>query len=185
MNYTREQAEAVLKDLRAQHGLGNDLSPLDIKYLNAKFPTIEVGKWIVDDKFPDFFMLIKGKNNEGRMFTGIGRSDDGEWVADLKVFTQDKGNRLATDQEVLDRLTEEAKKRYKLGDRVVSVWIKSDFIISNYETQIDEAFLYMDDTPVLNLSTGKWAEVVELNPIHDKIEKLERELAELKQLINQ
>jgi hypothetical protein len=186
MNYTREQAEAVkqiVKDFMKHHDICMN-SYKWVEFLNDKFPPIEVGKWIVDDGMPDFLMLIKGKNNKGDMFTGIGRADNGEWATNLKVFTQDKGNRLATEQEVLDRLSEEAKKRYKVGDRARSLCTDHLLNIADGYVEIADDFFYYGGIAVLDLSTGEWAEVVESNPLNDKIERLERELAELKQLIN-
>jgi hypothetical protein len=182
MKYTREQAEAVLRNynefLEADYGL----HPEDIKFLNAKFPTIEVGKWYKADNSALICATSKAFE-DGCIFAGFGINVKGEWEHCERwvvyCFTP------ATEQEVLDRLTEEAKKRYKVGDRVKSVHDGETYkvgILSNRLSYTREYFAF-SQIPVLNLSTGEWAEVIEANPIHDKIEALERELAELKELI--
>jgi hypothetical protein len=177
MKYTREQAEAVLREYGDSGFWSVD------SFLNAKFPTIEVGKWY-KSKNGALIRATSEALEEGYVFTGFGINAVGQWDFSegwvTECFTP------ATEQEVLDRLTEEAKKRYKVGDRVRSLF-DGNLIARIYESSaalIDSGFFWFSGAAVLNLSTGEWAEVVESNPIQDKIEKLERELAELKQLIN-
>jgi hypothetical protein len=180
MKYTREQAEAVLRNynefLEADYGL----HPEDIKFLNAKFPTIEVGKWYKAGNSALICATSKAFE-DGYVFNGFGINVKGEWEHCERwvvyCFTP------ATEQEVLDRLTEEAKKRYKVGDRARSLCTDHLLNIADGYVEIADDFFYYGGIAVLDLSTGEWAEVVESNPIHDKIEKFERELAELKELI--
>ena len=185
MNYTRKQALEAFLDYRKYHELSDELHESEIEFLNAKFPPIEVGNWYKSENGS----LIRATSEaleEGYVFAGYGIDLGGEWDFSERWFT--KFFTPATDQEVLDRLTEEAKKRYKLGDRVRNV-VGNEMRIGKEEDEpisefINGYFAY-EGVFVLNPSTGEWAEVIESNPIHDKIEKLERELAELKQLINQ
>jgi len=185
MKYTREQAEMVLRDLRTYHEMGNDLHPSDINFLNAKFPPIEVGNWYKSERKNKFLGLVKKIN--GVMFYYNGFNVSGIWkIYDWYGIGEPLPITPATEQEVLDRLTEEAKKRYKVGDRVVNCK-GVEMMIPNgkkYISQFYNGFYVFQGVYVLNLSTGEWAEVVESNPINDKIEKFERELAELKELIN-
>jgi hypothetical protein len=182
MKYTREQAEAVLRDLRTYHEMGNDLHPSDIKFLNAKFPTIEVGKWYKTNFNNALFVCITKKKN--KHYDGFGFTGFGQWFSCGYACGDDDRMTPATEQEVLDRLTEEAKKRYKVGDRVKSMKSSTELcVFSNDVVELEDNYFLVSGISVLNLSTGEWAEVVESNPIHDKIEALERKLAELKELI--
>jgi hypothetical protein len=55
MNYTREQAEAVkqiVKDFMQHHDICINSYKWD-DFLNAKFPTIEVGKWYKYKEYSD------------------------------------------------------------------------------------------------------------------------------------
>jgi hypothetical protein len=177
MNYTREQAEAVWNDWIESTLLWDD-------FLNAKFPTIEVGKWYKSERGA----LIRATSEaleEGYVFAGFGINAVGKWDFSegwvTECFTP------ATDQEVLDRLTEEAEKRYNVGDMVKSLRSEGIYNVDHMRSRLENVYFCYSGIAVLNLSTGEWAEVVEYlptNPIQDKIEKLERELAELKQLIN-
>jgi hypothetical protein len=182
MNYTREQAEAVILDWNEFIEAGHELHPEDIRFLNAKFPTIEVGKWY---KSARGTLILATGRTIGDDFEGFGFNTYNEWEHcdhwNARLFTP------ATEQEVLDRLSDHAKNIYKVGDRVMNVWDKEEMEIINEDYFIADNWFYFSGIAVLDLSTGEWAEVVEstpTNPLHDKIEKLERELAELKQLIN-
>jgi hypothetical protein len=213
MNYTREQAEEVWNDWCCfDDGTFSD-------FLNAKFPTIEVGKWYKSERGA----LIRATSEaleDGYIFAGFGINTLGEWDFCERWITE--SFTPATDQEVLDRLTEEAKKRYKLGDSVRSVCTKQILEVNRKSAEIDDDYFWFSGIAVLNLSNGEWANVIEsatnshsvdalryaldygkavsqastevvyhigdeeVKPtsIQDKIEALERELAELKQLIN-
>jgi hypothetical protein len=178
MKYTREQAEVMFNEWMESEFI------IFENFLNDKFPPIEVGKWYKSEREPSFLGLVK--KIDGDMFYHNGFDVVGNWQINDWYGIEDVKPTPATEQEVLDRLTEEAKKRYKVGDRVKSVYdgkIYKVGILSNRLSYTREYFAF-SQIPVLNLSTGEWAEVVESNPIHDKIEALERELAELKELIN-
>jgi hypothetical protein len=181
MNYTREQAEEakqIVKDFMKHHDICMNSYKWD-DFLNAKFPPIEVGKWYKAEKEA---LICATSEAVGDGFAGFGFNNFSEWRHyenwGVRFFTP------ATDQEVLDRLTEEAKKRYKVGDRARSLFCRNNFKVDSLTMVSIDDFLWFSGIAVLDLSKGEWAEVVESNPIHDKIEKLERELAELKQLIN-
>jgi hypothetical protein len=183
MKYTREQAEAakqIVYDFMKHHDICMSPYKWD-DFLNAKFPTIEVGKWYKAKKA----LICATSRKTESVFAGFGFNVCGaweygkRWVAEL--FSP------ATEQEVLDRLSDHAKNIYKVGYRVMSLWCKSDFVIDDNDSFIRDDYFWFSGIAVLDLSTGEWAEVVEYtpsNPIHDKIEKFEQELAELKELIN-
>jgi hypothetical protein len=182
MKYTREQAEEakqIVKDFMKHHDICMNSYKWN-EFLNAKFPTIEVGKWYKADNSALICATSKAFE-DGYVFNGFGINVKGEWEHCERwvvyCFTP------ATEQEVLDRLTEEAKKRYKVGDRARSLCTDHLLNIADGYVEIADDFFYYGGIAVLNLSTGEWAKVVESNPIHDKIEKFERELAELKELI--
>ena len=226
MNYTREQALEAFLDYRKYHELSDELHESEIEFINAKFPTIEVGKWYKDTTSKLFKYVLSVESDR---LKGFGFNMQETWtVGDFYSFNIKSAHKEltpATDQEVLDRLTDEAKKRYKVGDRVLSFY-DGDTYTSEYTHSgrfvLEDKYFSYQGVCVLNLSTGEWAEVVEsatnshsvdalryaldygkavsqartevvyhigdeeVKPtsIHDKIEKLERELAELKQLIN-
>jgi hypothetical protein len=182
MKYTREQAEAAMLDYRKYHELIDELHESEIEFLNDKFPPIEIGKWY---KSINGSLIRATARTIGGLFEGFCFNTDNKWehsdYCGARFFAP------ATEQEVLDRLTEEAKKRYKVGDRVMSVIGNKMTIGKKDDEPISEfinGYFFYEGVCVLNLSTGEWAEVVESNPIHDKIAKFERELAELKKLIN-
>jgi hypothetical protein len=205
MKYTREQAESAFIDYRKYHELIDELHESEIEFLNAKFPPIEVGKWY---KSINGSLIRATARTIGGLFEGFGFNTDNKWEHSdywgARFFTP------ATEQEVLDRLTDHAKNIYKVGDRVRSLFCGNDFVIDGNNSLIMDDYLWFSGIAVLNLSTGKWAEVIESTPkeweklhheitevvyyigdeevkptsIHEKIEKFERELAELKKLIN-
>jgi uncharacterized protein YaaR (DUF327 family) len=184
MKYTREQAEEakqIVKDFMKHHDICMNSYKWN-DFLNAKFPTIEVGKWYKSEREKNFLGLITE-------IDGIFRYNGFNVCGDWKINDWYKIKHLnpltpATEQEVLDRLTKEAKKIYKVGDRVRSMKSSTELcVFSNDVVELEDNYFLVSGISVLNLSTGEWAEVVESNPIHDKIEALERELAELKELI--
>jgi hypothetical protein len=185
MKYTREQAEAMILDWNEHQGVESKLHTSDIEFLNAKFPPIEVGKWY---KSINGSLIRATGRTIGGLFEGFGFNTDNKW--EHSDYWGARFFAPATNQEVLDRLTDHAKNIYKVGDRVMSVIGNKMTIGKKDDEPISEfinGYFFYEGVCVLNLSTGEWAEVVEStpsNPIHDKIAKFERELAELKKLIN-
>jgi hypothetical protein len=183
MKYTREQAESAFIDYRKYHELIDELHESEIEFLNDKFPPIEVGKWY---KSINGSLIRATARTIGGLFEGFGFNTDNKW--EHSDYWGARFFAPATEQEVLDRLTDHAKNIYKVGDRVRSVYSgihQEVFALINY--RISHGYFYFSGIAVLNLSIGEWAEVIEStpsNPIHDKIAKFERELAELKKLIN-
>jgi hypothetical protein len=145
---------------------------------------IEVGKWYKSEKEPDFLGLVKEIDGDRFYYNGfnVGRYwkiNDWYGVGEPLCITP------ATDQEVLERLTEEAKMLYKKGDDVISKSSSGKYkLYYDAKPFIEDGFFWYKNTAVLDLSTGEWAEVVEQNnDVHEQIEKLEKELKQLKSML--
>ena len=175
MSYTREQAEEVIKDWNKFHGCSKEFNSSDTQFLNHKFgKQLEVGKWYKNDEF-DSKICYQGDN--GGFGTGSGVWEIG-WAINSDW-------RPMTDQEVHDFLKSECEKRYKVGDVVSAAWMSAKCIIDTYELYVGKYRLFLGEAIVLNLNTGKWAEVIKKDPIAEQIEKLEKELETLKSKYNE
>ena len=178
MNYTREQAEEVLKDYNEFIGCSRGLFSSDIPFLDKKFGVkFEVGKWYKSPHFKSAILYQGELENCVGMFNG-------EWgtfwsIADF--YTE------MTNEEVIDILIDEAKKRYNEGDVVKGLSSGINYQINSFVfgCSIDNEYFHISGTSVLDLSTGEWAEVIKKDPVKEQIEKLEKELETLKNKYNE
>jgi hypothetical protein len=169
MSYTREQAEEFINDYRK--------SKFSFKeFLDHKFgQQFEVGKWYKRDE-RDAKVCYKG-DKEG---FGIWEGEWGKNWSAKSIHWQPM-----TDQEVHDFLKSECEKRYKVGDVVKNSCSFNVYEIQGMGVRVGHTALFLNRAPVLDLSTGEWAEVIKKDPIAEQIEKLEKELQTLKSKYNE
>lgn len=188
--YTKEQAEQVFLDFQRFIGF-DSIAETEIKFLNHKFPSLEVGKWYMHlDNLLFYVREIKEKNCYGYGFW------DGEWFDDCKSIHDNndcmQDIRLATKKEVEEALIAEAKRRgYNNGVDfnccTYSVKVKVSERIYFHIYENGDTHLYSNG---FIFNNGKWAEIIN-DPTKDKIAELEarinkgqKELQELKGLVD-
>jgi len=179
MSYTREQAEEVLKDFNTYPNSRHyeELSPENIDFLNHKFGVkYTVGKWYKKD-YQNAKVCYQGNEK------GFG-TWSGEWGCNWKIWTETW--QPMTNEEVIDFLRDEAKKRYNIGDIVKSLWSGKNYEILRFGCSIDNEHFHISGISVLDLKTGEWAKVVKKkDPVKEQIDKLEKELETLKNKYNE
>jgi hypothetical protein len=159
MEYTREQADQVLADYKKWllNAPNEDVNRRHEIFLNHKFPKIEVGKWYKYVENGRIIGVVYTTTKISYYFKGFGFWN-GFWGEDWDV-----GEHFlpATKKEVLEALTNEAEKRYKIGNIVQSVVTTNKLeIVSNLSSIEDDEFHY-SGIIVFDISKGKWADVVE------------------------
>jgi hypothetical protein len=176
MSYTKEQAEEMIKDWNKFHGCSKEFNSSDTEFLNHKFgQQLEVGKWYKNDSYNSKVCYQGNGYGFGTWRGKWGRS----WGINSNNWQP------MTDEEVHDFLKSECEERYKVGDVVKSVFSGREHVIDSTNIDIDGEHLMLDETAVLNLYTGEWAEVIKKDPISEQIEKLEKELETLKNKYNE
>jgi len=176
MNYTREQAEDVLRDYNEFIGCSRGLFSSNLPFLEKKFGVkFEVGKWYKSPHFKSA-ILYQGESD------GCVGMFDGTWA---DCWSIEDFYIEMTNEEVMDFLIDEAKKRYSIGDTFRSIWSGKKEKITRFNCDLDSDFFYYGGIAVLNLSTGEWAEVIKKDPVKEQIDKLEKELETLKNKYNE
>ena len=176
MNYTREQAEEVLKDYNEFTACGRKLLGTNLKFLYQKFGVkFEVGKWYKSPIFKSAILY------QGEIDGCVGMFND-IWATSWSI--EDFYIEM-TNEEVIDVLIEEAKKRYNEGDIVKGLWSGMNRQIKRFGCSLDNEHFYISGISVLDLKTGEWAEVIKNDPVKEQIEKLEKELETLKNKYNE
>jgi hypothetical protein len=174
MSYTREQAEEVIKDWNVYQDYENKLYTVDKEFLNHKFgQQLEVGKWYKNDSY-----------NSKVCYQGNGYGFGtwrGKWGRSWGINSNNW--QLMTNEEVHDFLKSECEKIFKVGDVVKNLCSFNVYEIQGMEVRVGYAALFLSGVPVLDLTTGEWAQVVKKDPIAEQIEKLEKELETLKKQI--
>jgi len=142
------------------------------KWFPEVFETkLEIGRWYKGTYLNSNNDLLFISNlDEKRNLKGFGVSYAGNWF-DCRKKTLHYGNieesndwTPATDTEVLEALTNEAKKKYKIGDYVnppSKIWSRK---IKLYLAKDEKEFTYRNNEllfcGVQIYSNGKWAEIV-------------------------
>jgi hypothetical protein len=179
MSYTREQAEEMILDWNKFNGLDNKLYPSDKQFLDHKFPQKVSGwykckvhsKWLAKYDFEKNISF--GFNLEGKWFD----------VNNTTSF-HERTDIPATDEEVLQRLTEEAKRLYPEGSSVRSLLSGVVHKIDEQKGRLIGDYFLFNDISVLDLTTGEWTEVVKQpDPKLELIKKLEDQIKELKSML--
>lgn len=131
-------------------------------------PKLEVGKWYVftgHNVRSKPLMSIKRIDNNNCFFYGFdfqGKFTDSD---NYSLDELDRGYREATNQEVGEALVREAKRRYKVGDKVclirrnVGGKYKNEIHLTDFSYETDNQ-LYCDGN-LLIFDDGNWAEVIE------------------------
>jgi hypothetical protein len=176
MSYTREQAEEVIKDWNVYQDYENKLYTVDKEFLNHKFgQQLEVGKWYKNDSY-NSKVCYQGDGVGFGIWSGV-------WSRNWSMRNSDW--KPMTDKEVREFLKSECEKRYKVRDVVESVWSKNHKMIYDQRIKVSDGYCFLSGVPVLDLTTGEWADVIKKDPIAEKIEKLENELQTLKNKYNE
>lgn len=183
--YTKEQAEQVFLDFQRFIGF-DSLAETEIKFLNHKFPSLEVGKWYwLDNRCERELLICQQEYNPA-----YGIDADGNWCNYMGNIYPSQKYRPATDKEVEEALIAEAKRRgYNNGVDfnccTYSVKVKVSERIYFHIYENGDTHLYSNGFIFYN---GKWAEIIN-DPTKDKIAELEatinkaqQELKELKGL---
>jgi hypothetical protein len=167
MEYTREQAEdakEIVKDFCKHYDICLNGKSYET-FLNQKFPKIEVGKWYKSNAKPWSKVVIYITGITDTFIHYYGNDTDDSWIK--KGRLNKKTSNLyqfspATDEEVVEMLTNEAKKRYKTGDTIISTYNGKSYEISEWlnfflDSSDKGVFCYGYEV----MRHGKWAEVVE------------------------
>lgn len=182
MNYTREQAEEVLRDWNEQDQNKRGLSLNNVAFLDHKFPK-KVSGWYRTMGNEAYLIYFDFENNNY-----YGFDSSGLWC--LGMTTKGEYNKaydyLVTPQEVEQRLIEEADRRYKIGDVVISSILKVQQEIITQTYNIINNHLFYSGIAVFNLSTGEWAEIIEQpeTELSKTIKKAEKIVDKLNHLLS-
>jgi hypothetical protein len=170
MEYTREQAVRMFKEFQyfklksCGVKIVPELNKWEEDFLNVKFPKLEVGKWYKSKtkQWSKVFIYITDMTDSWIHF--FGNDVDDTWIEKGRL-TKKNENLFefspATDEEFIEMLTNEAKKRYKTGDIVQSVVANNQLEIVCNSSSIEDGEFYYSGIIVFDIFTGKWAEVVE------------------------
>jgi len=193
VEYTKEQAEQVLKDENKFNGVGEVLFRGDKEFLNHKFPPkIEyVGKvWKIDNR-----IFLCTFQNEGGALHGYGVDDDGIWFLTegmshcgcsrycLDQLTQ------ATPTEWMEALEKFAESKYNVGDEVRCLSDKQLEIIASFNHAVNkfnclnEWWATAENVGVaLLMKDGIWADII--TPAKENpFDKLRSEFNEMKKVL--
>jgi hypothetical protein len=184
MKYTKEQAQEVLKDWFAYKETRSTTKNTYEKFIEDKFPSLEVGKWYKGV----YGSLVFVESVQDYKFTGYGfdhvngwENSDEEWV--VSCFKTE-----ATHEEVEAALIKEAERRGVwqvpindvFGDKMLR-----DAFFSGYSS--DKNNLWSKYGKVFE--NGKWATPIvqdptkeKLSELEDTIKKAQKEIQELKRL---
>jgi hypothetical protein len=186
-NPTEEQKEMIRYwiDKFIGHSMTEPYDEFVKKHLSPK-PKIEVGKFyksnVIDNKFmlyiTDFELSPDGKF---KIVKGYGFASDGEWIDCPRLDATYYYNLSeSTEQEIAERLIEEAKRRgYKEGNfkclLLPTKHIGSDFMIK-------DGSIFMGCQCCMH--KGKWADIIdEKAEVKQKIQNLKKEIDDLEKLI--
>lgn len=136
-------------------------------------PKIEVDMWVID---PESEILLFITKKDEKYLYGYGFNREGEFIvgesAWMHKWQDNKDLRPAEDQEVKDRLIEEAKKRglvygAKIVNNVFPEWSPTNKIHEDNYNFYDEGDLFeLNVGGVLVFRKGKWVELVKEKFVH-------------------
>ena len=136
---------------------------------------LEVGKWYKDTRL-DLLFCFQGKYSRKQDSGAYGFTKSKSWIENIGVYLDGLSKYTpATEEEVRAALITEAKRRYKTGQKVISLTERIDYI--SLETA------YFDYNHVCNelifngllmFFKGKWAEIVKTKQMTK--EEIEKEL---------
>lgn len=155
---------------------------------------VEEGKWYVIDKADcviknsfDAIIFYKGCD------FGYGFNHIGEWTEEYNTnnhYINKEVKREATPEEVEQALIKEAKRRYKVGDKLSEVYedfSRGDRVFSldlNHQVGLCDLWIGNDNGyESCIFKNGQWAEVVEESKVDNDLEQLEKILSDAQVLV--
>ena len=190
VEYTKEQAEQVLKDENKFNGFNTILFTGDKKFLKHKFPPkIEYlgSVWKIENRI----FLCNSQTELGTLH-GYGIDDDGKWfltsgagfcccsASSLHKLTQ------ATPTEWMEALDKFAESKYNVGDKVESLVVPGGRTVLQTINSPKRNKLQMNQywglatktaTGVLLMEDGIWADII--TPAKDELDEKLKELTKL------
>ena len=190
VEYSREQAEQVLKDENKFNGFNDILFTGDKEFLNHKFPPkIEyVGSvWKIRNRI----FLCNSQTELGTLH-GYGIDDDGKWfltsgagfcccsASSLHKLTQ------ATPTEWMDALEKFAESKYNVGDEVKCLLLNNpneileslNSVVRNQEPALNKWWGEKNENiGTLLMEDGIWADII--TPAKDELDEKLKELTKL------
>ena len=188
VEYSREQAEQVIKDYNIYDGY-SQLNEDYIDFLNHKFPPkIEyVGEvWKIDNQI---FLCTKQKENGSLLGYGISENDtwflredeDSSLTCCTNFFLKDLTK--ATPTEWMEALEKYAESKYNVGDEVKCLSDKQLEIIASFNHATNkfncqnEWWATAESGVALLMEDGIWAEII--TPAKDELNEKLEELTKL------
>jgi hypothetical protein len=182
MDYTREQAEQVIRDWNTFHLGSSDFRQTDYQFLNHKFPKLPEKGWLVrDDKSAIVFRT--------GFDSGYGVNISGKWEngGDWSFGENPQHWQPATEEEVITMLTEQAEKMgYVKGVDVMDLYKDWRMTIDScYDDAWDDRLfedgelwgVRGDNDGILLMKDGKWAEII-ADDLQERFDALVKEAKE-------
>jgi hypothetical protein len=179
MNYTREQAEQVLKDWDEFHKCSTSLrGRLNKQFLDTKFPTLGTNVWLKHDSGAIIYRT--GETS------GYGFERWGSWfkeTSDWSFNSSPEDWKPANDEEVIEALEKYAKSIGLVeGARVKCLYDGSTEILTGSvlfgDSGLSDGKLWLDSTlsggSVLVMQHGTWATPIK-SDLHKKLEELKKQ----------
>ena len=181
VEYSREQAEQVLKDENKFNGVGEVLFKKDKKFLNHKFPPkIEyVGK--VWKTTTDIIFLCDKEADNGDL-AGYGLINSISWFKGV-VVNRNLDLTEATPTEWMEALEKFAESKYNVGDEVRCLSDKQLEIIASFNhavnkiNYLNEWWATVESGVALLMKDGIWADII--TPAKDELNEKIKELTKL------
>jgi hypothetical protein len=174
MNYTREQAEQVLKDWDEFHKCSTSLGERLNKYfLDTKFPKLKNGMWVKWEHSGVVYVTDIEKN-KGYGVSSFGTwYDNGAWAS----FKTDSRWQPASDEEVIEALEKYAKSIGLVeGARVKCLLTGCVYTFNeSYILNCGNLWFVIDeDNACLVMQHGTWAAPIK-SDLHKKLEELKKQ----------
>ena len=184
MKYTKEQAQEVLKDWFAYKETRSTTQNTYEKFIEDKFPSLEVGKWYKSVSGG----LVFVESIQGGTFTGHGFNYRGCWGNSSENWMVSAFTTEATKEEVEAALIKEAERR-----GIWQVPINCVIGMKQLNRIYDTRYCMLDNILWSKygrvFDNGKWAMPIvqdptkeKLSELEDTIKKAQQEIQELKRL---
>jgi hypothetical protein len=192
MKYTKEQAQEVLKDWFAYKKCRPTTSNTYEKFIESKFPSLEVGKWYKDTSRRSN-LLVYITDLKANEILGYGFGFDGCW---LELDCWYRNNMPEANQELREATKEEVEAALiKEADRrgIWQVPINCVIGMKRLNRIYDTSYCMLDNILWSKygrvFENGKWATPIvqdptkeKLSELEDTIKKAQQEIQELKRL---
>jgi hypothetical protein len=173
MNYTREQAEQVLKDWDEFHKCSTSLrGRLNKQFLDTKFPTLRTNVWLKHDS--GTILYRTGETS------GYGLDRFGDWVeetSDWSFNSSPEDWKPANDEEVIEALEKYAKSIGLVEGARVRCLLSGCVYTFNESYILNCGNLWWvndKDNSCLVMQHGTWAAPIK-SGLHKKLEELKKQ----------